>query len=232
MMTAQYVSEEVVVMMLTSHGADVLARAILRADGEALLLHLPVIQLDSMLGLHVGVVSLGLGHIASGSRSSLDSSRSGRPRQHTCAAERSGRGQARCLSQDGRRNVGHGKKREEEEMMVKMGADEGEKVGFVTKPQKDGGGGRGGSRHGNSELPTSSAVGRNFRHTEKNKSKQTASARGLGLGGVGDKECANEVKGVGIFDWSSLYQMGPICSYLGQARTAKMTLLQNVGERA
>lgn len=99
-MTAQYVSENrELVIALTGHGADVLARAILRADGEALLLHLPVIQLDSMLGLHVGVVPLGLGHIAPGSsRSSLDSSRSGRPRQHARAAERSGRGQARSLS--------------------------------------------------------------------------------------------------------------------------------------
>lgn len=109
-LTARYVLE-MVMMMLTSHGADVLARAILRADGEALLLHLPVIQLDSMLGLHVGVVPLGLGHIAPGGRSSLDSSRSGRPRQHTRAAKRGGRGQARCLSQDGRRNVGHGEKK-------------------------------------------------------------------------------------------------------------------------
>lgn len=111
-MTEQCVRE----VLLTSHGADVLARAILRADGDALLLHFPVIQLDSMLGLHVGVVPLGLGHIAPGSRSSLDSSSrsDSRPRQHTRAAKRGGRSQARSLSQDGRRDVGHGGKKKEE----------------------------------------------------------------------------------------------------------------------
>lgn len=78
----------------------------------------------------------------------------------------------------------------------------------------------------NSRASTSSAVGLNFRHTGKNKSKQTASARGLDLGGVGDKETANEGRdliALGVFD----YQMFPTRSYLGQASQGENDAVQS-----
>lgn len=76
-------------------------------------------------------------------------------------------------------------------MVVRMMADEREKVRFVTNrtyKKMEAAGGAAQNTEIQMELPPPALRQSEwtFRHTEKNKSKQTASARGLGLGGVGD----------------------------------------------